>query len=426
VSSNPRPGAFHRSETTSSASPVAGSPGRHFGVRSNARPLTGLATIIVIAFIVAVSVGLFNGSFTDSVPVTLVSPRAGLVMNPEAKVKMRGVEVGKVGDPIRVRPDGRAVLTLEMYPSQIHLIPHNVLVDIASSTVFGAKFVELIPPAEPSKESLQAHQVLEGKDVTVEINTVFQQLTQVLATIDPAKLSETLGALSSAVNGRGHKFGQMLHDLDAFLATQDPALPALSHDLEVLPTVSNAYADAAPDLLRTADNTIRISNTIVDEQRNLDAFLISSIGLADTGNEVVGGNRQALTDVLHLLVPTTNLLNEYHEALWCGLAGSLVNLHSPPLPEPTIKVLVYIGFGAERYRYPVNLPKVAATGGPQCDGLPVIPFDVSPKFVVADVGANPMEYGNPQLMINSDGLKNLLYGPIAGPPRNIFQIGQPG
>jgi phospholipid/cholesterol/gamma-HCH transport system substrate-binding protein len=426
VSSNPRPGAFHRSETTSSASPVAGSPGRHFGVRSNVRPLTGLATILVIGFIVAVSVGLFRGDFTDSVPVTLVSPRAGLVMNPEAKVKMRGVEVGKVGDPIRVRPDGKAVLTLEMYPSQIHLIPHNVLVDIASSTVFGAKFIELIPPAEPSTQSLQAHQVLEGKDVTVEINTVFQQLTQVLATIDPAKLSETLGALSSAVNGRGHKFGQMLSDLDAFLATQDPALPALSHDLEVLPVVSNAYADAAPDLLKTVDNTIRISNTIVDEQRNLDAFLISSIGLADTGNEVVGGNRQALTDVLHLLVPTTNLLNEYHEALWCGLAGSLVNLHSPPLPEPTIKVLVYIGFGAERYRYPVNLPKVAATGGPQCDGLPSIPFDVAPKFVVADIGANPQQYGNQQLMINSDGLKNLLYGPIQGPPRNVFQIGQPG
>ncbi len=95
--------------------------------------------------------------------------------------------------------------------------------------------------------------------------------------------------------------------------------------------------------------------------------------MADIGNDVVGGNRQALTDVLQLLVPTTDLLNQYHEALWCGIAGSLVNLHSPPLPEPTIKVLVYIGFGAERYRYPANLPKVAATGGPQCKAFPWCP-----------------------------------------------------
>jgi phospholipid/cholesterol/gamma-HCH transport system substrate-binding protein len=419
----PRP--FSRSETTSAARPVAASPGRHFGAQSYARPLAGLATIVLIGIIFAVAVGLFQGDFTTTVPVTVVSPRAGLVMNPDAKVKMRGVEVGKVAS-IDVRPNGEAVLHLAMQPSQMHLIPANVLVDIASTSVFGAKFVELLPPAEPSPKPLQAGQVLEGQHVTVEINTVFQQLTSLLSTIDPAKLNETLGAIASAVNGRGHKIGQMLSDLDSFLAKEDPALPAFSHDLEVLPAVSNAYADAAPDLLATTDNAIRISKSIVDEQRNLDAFLMSSIGLADMGNDVVGGNRQALTDVLHLLVPTTDLLNEYHQALYCGIAGSLANIHSPPLPEAMIHVIVYLGFGTERYRYPTNLPKVAATGGPQCQDLPVVPFDKAPPFVVADIGANPQEYGNPQLLWNSDALKQLLYGPITGPPRNSFQVGQPG
>jgi len=425
VTRNLGPGPFHRSETTTAAGPVAASPGGHFGARSYARPVAGLATIVVVAVIIALAVGLFRGDFTKTVPVTVVSPRAGLVMNPDAKVKMRGVVVGKVGS-IEERPDGKAVLNLEMQPSQMHLIPSNVLVDIASPTVFGAKSIELVPPADPSPQPLKAGSVLQNKDVTVEINTVFQELTSVLSSIDPAKLNETLGAIASAVNGRGHKIGQALSDLDAFLAKQDPSLPALSHDLEVLPAVSNAYADAAPDLLATADNSIRISKTIVDEQQNLDAFLISSIGLADIGNEVVGGNRQALTDVLHLLVPTTDLLNQYHQALWCGLAGSLVNIHAPNLPEPMIKVTVYIGFGAERYRYPTNLPKVAATGGPQCQDLPNVPFDAAPPFVIADVGANPQEYGNPQLLLNSDALKQLLYGPIAGPPRNSFQALQPG
>ena len=32
-------------------------------------------------------------------------------------------------------------------------------------------------------------------------------------------------------------------------------------------------------------------------------------------------NRQPLTDVLHLLVPTTDLLNKYNQALWCALGG---------------------------------------------------------------------------------------------------------
>ena len=109
----------------------------HNGIRA----LTGLVTVAVIAAIVAVAVGLFRGSFTESAPVTVISPRAGLVMNPDAKVKMRGVQVGRV-DSIESRPNGQAVLHLAMQPAEMHLIPANVLVDITSPTVFGAKFVE--------------------------------------------------------------------------------------------------------------------------------------------------------------------------------------------------------------------------------------------------------------------------------------------
>ncbi len=50
----------------------------------------------------------------------------------------------------------------------------------------------------------------------------------------------------------------------------------------------------------------------------------------------------------------------------------------------------------------------------------------NPPLVVADVGTSPQGYGNPGNMLNSDGLKQLLYGPIDGPPRNTAQIGQPG
>lgn len=394
---------------------------QHTGIRA----LTGLATVAVIAAIVLVAVGLFQGRFTESVPVTVISSRAGLVMNPDAKVKMRGVQVGRVAS-IESRPNGQAVLHLAMHPSDMHLIPANVLVDITSPTVFGAKFVDLVPPAEPSPQSLSAGQVLQGQRVTVEINTVFQRLTSVLDRIDPAKLNETLGALAQAFSGRGEKIGQALSDLDSFLAKLDPSLSALSHDTAVLPAVANAYADAAPDLVKTVDNAARISQSIVDEQRNLDELLISAIGLADVGNDVLGANRKPLTNVLHLLVPTTDLTNQYNEALNCGLGGLAVLSHAPPLSEPGIYISATILWGSERYRYPTDLPKVAATGGPQCSDLPRVPFNTMAKYVVGDTGGNPFKYGNQQLLLNFDGLKQLLYGPIEGPPRNSAQIGQPG
>jgi phospholipid/cholesterol/gamma-HCH transport system substrate-binding protein len=389
------------------------------------RALTGLTTVAVIAAIVAVAVGLFAGSFTETTPVTVLSPRAGLVMNPDAKVKMRGVQVGKVAS-IESRPNGQAVIHLAMNPSEMHLIPANVLVDLTSPTVFGAKFVELVPPAEPSAQSLHAGQVLDSQHVTVEINTVFKQLTAVLGTLDPAKLNETLGALSQALSGRGEKIGQAFSDLDSFLAKFDPSLPALSRDIALSVPVFRAYGDASADLVRTVDNSVKISKSIVDEQHNLDALLVSAIGLADIGKDVLGANRKGLTDVFHLLAPTTDLLNEYAPGLTCAFGGIAALGRTPPLSEPSINIVASLTWGAERYRYPTNLPKVAATGGPHCMGLPKLPFNSKAKLLVADTGSNPVQYGNPQLLLNFDGLKQLLYGPIDGPPRNPAQVGQQG
>jgi virulence factor Mce-like protein len=389
------------------------------------RPLAGLTTVVVIAGIIALALTQFRGGFTETVTVTVVSDRAGLVMNPGAKVKLHGAPVGTVAS-IADTPDGQAAIHLAIDPSRLHLIPANVLIDIVTTTAFGAKFIQLIPPEHPSPQRLRAGQVLDAGRVTVEINTVFQQLTSVLAKIDPAKLNETLGAIATALNGRGGRLGQTLSDLNAFLAKIEPSLPNLRHDLEATADVSLGYADAAPDLVKIVANTTRVSQSIVDEQQNLDAFLISSIGLADVGNDVLGTNRQALTDVTHLLVPTTDLTNEYHPALTCALRGMFPLAKQPPGQVPGLEVLGGTTLGAERYRYPKNLPKVAARGGPQCDHELPIAFNTFPPFDVADVGANPWQYNTQGILPNSDALKQFLFGPIDGPPRNTAQIGQPG
>ena len=47
-------------------------------------------------------------------------------------------------------------------------------------------------------------------------------------------------------------------------------------------------------------------------------------------------------------------------------------------------------------------------------------------YVVADTGTNPWRRTYPGIVLNSDGLKQILFGEIDGPPRNTAQIGQPG
>jgi len=384
-------------------------------------------TLITIAGIVMVCASMFRGDFIESVPITVLSPRAGLVMNPQAKVKLLGIQVGMVTS-IEERPNRQAALHLAMDPGQLHRIPANVSVDIASTTVFGNKFVQLRMPDRPVKERLQPGQVLDASRVTVEFNTLFQQLASVLSVIEPGKLNATLDAIASTLSGRGNKIGEAFSDLDELFKRLNPNLPAFEHDLSVAPTVVNTYADAASDLTTVISNTATLSNTIVSQQQQLDAALISAAGLGDIGADVVGANRQPLTDVLNLLVSTTDVLSRHHDSLYCGLAGIWPVAVGPPSPVPGVVASLSFGLGLERYRYPSNLPKVAAKGDSRCTdiGMPDMPFQMRPKFLVTDIGANPWIYGNPGIWPNSDWLKRRLFGPTDGPPRNSSQIAQPG
>ncbi len=168
--------------------------------RALVRPLVGFITVATVVAVVALSAALFRDDFSESVPLTVISPRAGLVMNPDAKVQFHGVQIGKV-ESIDELSDGTAALHLAIEPSRLQLIPEDVTVDIASTTVFGAKVVRLIPPDDPSPHSVRAGQVLGAEHVMIEANTLFEQLVSVLSSIQPDKLHETLGAIASAMRG---------------------------------------------------------------------------------------------------------------------------------------------------------------------------------------------------------------------------------
>ena len=74
-------------------------------------------------------------------------------MDKGAKVKYRGIQVGKVDD---ISYSGeQARLTLAINSDQMRFIPSNATVHIAGNTIFGAKSVEFIPPQTPSPTSLR-------------------------------------------------------------------------------------------------------------------------------------------------------------------------------------------------------------------------------------------------------------------------------
>ncbi|WP_430330869.1 MCE family protein [Rhodococcus sp. ACT016] len=361
-----------------------------------ARWKTKLAAAVMVfglVAIVVVALTMFVGGFTKSEPVTITVARAGLVMEPDAKVKLRGVEVGRVASIDE--DNGQARIELNMDPSQMHMIPSNSTVEIKSTTVFGAKYVNFVVPENPSPNSLQPGAEISADSVTVEFNTLFQHLSTLLQQIEPEKLNATLGAISSALNGRGDELGQLLEDTDTYLKAVNPVLPQLRQDLDSAATVTNTYADVTPDLMTLLGNLTATSGSIVDERENLRMTLENVTALANTGNQLLTDNEANLTRALELLEPTTALLAGYSPSISCLIVG--LNKARPMAEQ--IEGGGQAGFamstnflpGLEPYTYPKDLPKVNATGGPNCWGLPNFDPKVNGNapFVVADTGNVP-------------------------------------
>jgi len=168
----------------------------------------GWWTLILVAVIIGITTlttVFFLGAWKSSVPITLTSDRAGLVMETGAKVKLRGVQVGTVA---QVSGGTEPVLSLQIDPDQIRYIPANIRARIRATTAFGAKYVDLTMPTDPSTQRLSAGAQIASDNVSTEVNTVFQNLTDVLHQIDPAKLNATLSALAEGLRGQGPAIGE--------------------------------------------------------------------------------------------------------------------------------------------------------------------------------------------------------------------------
>jgi phospholipid/cholesterol/gamma-HCH transport system substrate-binding protein len=351
-------------------------------------------TAILVAVIAALMVGTalaYSGTLKSYVPVTVASDRSGLVMESGAKVMLNGVQVGKVAD---VTGGHEPVeLKLDIDTDQAKYIPANVGAQIRATTVFGAKYVDLIYPDDPSPQRLAAGAVLLSRNVTTEVNTVFENLVGLLDQIDPAKLNAVLGALSDGFRGQGERIGQAITDANQVLLQLNPRSETIRQDWRSLKGFSDAYGAAAHDIVAVLDATSTTSTTITGHAAALDTLLLNTIGFAKAGTDLLAPNRQNLIDAINILEPTTNLLMKYDPSLTCTLVGAKWWLDNGGYKSiggngRTNVTDSAILFSNDKYNYPDNLPIVAAKGGPggkpSCGSLP----DASKMFPVRQLITN--------------------------------------
>ncbi|WP_068185232.1 MCE family protein [Mycobacterium sp. UM_CSW] len=342
--------------------------------RSSVRLAAALLAGVIVAFAVLTYLS-YTAAFASTDTVTVSAPRAGLVMDKGAKVKYRGIQIGKVTS-IDYSGD-QARLTLAISSDQMHFVPSNATVHIAGNTIFGAKSVEFIPPQAPSPTSLRPDAHVEASAVALEVNTLFQSLIDLLHKVDPVELNGTLSALSEGLRNHGDDFGSLLSGLNTLARQANPKLPALQEDFRKAGIVTNTYADAAPELNAVFDNLPTINRTVVDKQKDLNDTLLAAIGLSNNAYETLEPAEQNFIDAINRLRAPIKVAHDYSPEFGCFFAGvergikefaPLIGVRKAGLFTSSSFVL-----GAPSYTYPESLPIVNASGGPNCRGLPDIP-----------------------------------------------------
>ena len=374
--------------------------------------LAGAVLLIILALIVTFVSLQFRGKLTPTTQLTVLSSRAGLVMDPNSKVTYNGVEIGRVKSISAQVEDGKeaAKLLIDVNPRYIPLIPSNVNADIQATTIFGNKYVSLTSPANPSPTRISSSDVIDVRSVTTEFNTLFETITGIAEKIDPVKLNLTLSATAESLTGLGTKLGKSLVNANSALKDINPRLPRLQYGTQRLADLADIYTAYSPDFWDSLDNALTTARTLNAQRGDLDAALLAAAGFGNTGADVIERGAPYFVRAMSDLIPTSQLLNTYSPELFCMIRNyaDLVPLANSSFGGNgySLDTNAELLGAPNAYVYPENLPRVKARGGP--GGAPGCWQPVTKEFwpaptLVVDTGAsiapyNHFELGQPFLM----------------------------
>lgn len=359
--------------------------------------LLGVVYIALLAMFVVLTVALYNKAFTPVVSAEVDAGKAGLQLLPHSDVKIRGLIVGEVRS-IDITPNDRARISIALQPDKVGAIPRGVSARLIPKTLFGEKFVDLIPPKTPEGNGLAAGTIIheDTSKEAVEINQVLDDLMPVLQAVPPSKLNATLNALATALDGRGAQIGHSIDLLSQLTPKLNKSLPDLQHDIKRIGDVAQIVDDASPDILRTLRNTVITSRTIVAKRQTLAQTLTTGIGVTDNATNFVADNGNRLIGVNIAGRDTLALLARYSPEVPCVLSG-LVKIEprveqALGAGQPALHATIELAKPRPPFKPGLDDPQYLDHRGPRCYGLPnpKVPF---PQYQMLDGTQDDKWYG---------------------------------
>ena len=386
------------------------------------RAVAGVAYMTVLLLVSAALVMQSQGAFHKSFTVTTTLSSVGDGLPVGSDVKLRGLIVGRVGE-IQASP-GRHVVRLDLKPEFASQIPASVQTRVLPTNLFGAPYLDLRPAGAEMPALVPGASIPQDTSrESVQLQTVFKKVYDVLVAVDPAKLSVTLAAIADALRGNGERIGQMIEQADAYLSTLNQHADTFRQDLTLLANTLEGVDQASPDLLQALKNTASVARVIVEERNGLRKLLAAGISSADSAGDFVRVNGGRIVRVVGLTAQVADIVAPVSPQIARTLeAVRLITTKLPTIVHPGFGLLIaaqlFIG------RLPTysnaDCPRYPGLAGPNCTGPGATrpSADVEPVYggSVANVGS-PEDKRTLGLVLNprepdkAIDLASLLLGP---------------
>ena len=285
------------------------------------RALLGLVAIVLFLAAVGGTWVFLKGGFQSGTQVVAIFSDEGVGQQlPEGgDVKTRGVLVGRI-DTISLDDDGSVRIEMLLNEDGLDL-PATTGAQIGSKTLFGEKWVELIPEDEPTGDTLAAGDVIPDSrtEEPLELETQLQLGSDLLSSIPLSDLSTLLNTLAEgfggsekearnalddglialrAVNARSEELDLSLRQLREFSEWVDDNDDELLAFMDSVDSANRALVGAAPEFRASIDSVPAFLNDFASFQERVDGNLGRLVENGATVAEIVAERNDSLIDIV--------------------------------------------------------------------------------------------------------------------------------
>lgn len=277
--------------------------------------VAGLFTVLLGAGIVLAALWFSRDSY-DRVTYVLESKYAVTGLNPQAPVKLRGVQIGKVNS-IDFDGEEASVILVTISVKAGSRITRGTTAQLGAQGITGTSYVNLeddgkipdfLPPGSdkasriPVKRALFDEFAMSGQEILFEVNTMVKQAQALLSDANQTQLVSMLGA----VQGASERMGKLAQALEPGAKS----VPVLAGDArKLLAGAENAVRDVGP-VLKDARAALASIDKLAQEYSRragaLDRVASNADEVGDASRSVTGAAGSMAGD----LVPRMNVLLE--------------------------------------------------------------------------------------------------------------------